>query len=198
MTARGAAAYAALLATLQAPGAFADPVRYRIDPGATRIEFSVQHLGVLRAQGRFTQAAGTVVYDAAAQGGRIELDVAGTSVTTGWTLRDAFVRGETMFDVERHPVVRFRSTQLVFRDGRLARVDGELTLRGVTRPLSFAVSGVDCAGEGRAARCVAEVDGSLRRRDFGMDFAWPLIGDEVELHFGIVAVREEAVTAAAP
>lgn len=198
MTARGVAACLALLAALPGAPAAAEPVRYRIDSAQTRIEFSVPHLGVLHAHGRFTQAAGSIVYDAAGHGGRIELDVAGASVVTGWTLRDAFIRGESMFDVDRHPVVRFRSTRLVFEDGRLARVDGELTLRGVTRPVALAVSGVDCAGEGRTARCAAEVDGSLRRRDFGMDFAWPLIGDDVELHFAIVAVRDDPVTAAAP
>lgn len=195
---RRLAACVALLAGLAAAGAGAQPVHYRLDPAPTRIEFSIVHLGVLRAHGQFTQAIGSIVYDAAAQAGRIELDVAGASISTGWTLRDAFIRGESMFNVERHPVVRFRSTHLVFAGGRLAEVEGEVTLRGVTRPVTLAVTHVDCAGEGPRARCIAEADGSLRRRDFGMDFAWPLIGDDVALRFAIVAVREEPVTASGP
>lgn len=191
------AARIALVACLPA-AAFAQPVHYRIDPVRTRIEFSVPHLGVLRAHGRFMQATGSVDYDAAAQDGRIDLDVAGASVATGWALRDAFIRGENMFDVDRYPVVRFRSTHLAFAAGRLAAVDGDLTLRGVTRPVTFTVTGLDCAGSGPGARCVAEVDGSLRRRDFGMDFAWPLIGDDVALRFAIVALRDLPVTASAP
>ena len=191
---RGFAAGIAL-AIVPAAGACAQPVHYRLDPAHTRIEFSVLHLGVLRAHGRFTQATGSVVYDAAGQDGRIELDVAGGSVSTGWTLRDAFLRGESMFDVEHHPVVRFRSTHLVFADVRLVAVEGELTLRGATRPVTLAVTRVDCAGDGHRAGCAAQVDGSLRRRDFGMDFAWPLIGDEVTLSFAIVAERDQPLTA---
>lgn len=197
MTWRALASRVILLACLPGAAALAEPVHYRLDPAQTRIEFSVLHLGVLRAPGRFTQASGSVVYDAAAQEGRIEIDVAGASISTGWSLRDAFIRGENMFDVDHHPIVRFRSTRLVFTGGRLAGVEGDLTLRGVTRPVTLAVSGVDCGGDARA-RCVAEVDGSLHRREFGMDFAWPLIGDDVQLRFAIVALRDEPVTASAP
>lgn len=195
MNGRGLAAWLAL-ACVCVVRAVAQPVHYRLDPAHTRVEFSVVHLGVLRAEGRFTQATGTVVYDAAEQDGRIGLDVTGESVSTGWTLRDSFLRGESMFDVEHHPVVRFRSTHLVFAAGRLAQVEGELTLRGVTRPVTLAVTGMDCPAD--RARCTAHVDGSLRRRDFGMDFGWPLIGDDVALSFTIVAVRDEAVAAPRP
>jgi polyisoprenoid-binding protein YceI len=170
----------------------AEPVAYRVDPARTRVEFSVLHLGVLRAHGRFTQASGRIVYDAAAHAGSIDFDVAGESVATGWTLRDSFIRGENMFDVEHHPVVRFHSTRLAFETGRLVRVDGDLTLRGVTRPIALAVLSLECghAGEAIAKGCAADVDGMIRRSDFGMDVAWPLIADEVSLRFVIGAVRE--------
>ncbi len=198
MSLRGVLAGIALLTCMPAVAALAQPVTLRIDPAHTRLEFSVAHMGLLRAHGRFTQATGSIVFDPAAQDGRVDLEVAGASVTTGWSLRDAFVRGESMFDVEHHPVVRFRSTHLVFTAGALVRVEGELTLRGVTRPLTLAVTAIDCAGAGPHARCVAEADGSLRRRDYGMDVAWPLIGDDVALRFAIVAVRDPPVTASAP
>lgn len=183
-----------LLAGLSAGVAPAQPGHYRIDPAQTRIEFEVLHLGVLRAQGRFLQASGNLDYDALGQEGRVEIDVVGASISTGWTLRDAFLRGENMFDVDRHPVVRFRSTHLVFAGGHLASVVGDLTLRGVTRPVTLAVTGMDCGDAGRS-RCVAAVAGTLHRRDYGMDFAWPLIGDEVALRFALVAVRDGPVTA---
>lgn len=170
----------------------AQATSYRVDPARTRIEFSVLHLGVLRADGHFSQATGRIVFDPSGQSGSIDFAVAGESVVTGWALRDAFIRGENMFDVEHHPVVRFRSTRLVFEEARLVRVDGELTLRGLTRPLSLTVGRLDCGRQapGAAATCAADVDGVIRRRDFGMDFAWPLIGDEVSLRFVIGAVRE--------
>jgi polyisoprenoid-binding protein YceI len=198
VTARRAARCLAVLAAAAfAATASAQPVAYRIDPALTRVEFSVLHLGILPADGRFTQATGHVVFDAAMHTGRIDVDVAGASVASGWSLRDAFIRGENMFDVERHPVVRFRSPRLVFAEERLARVDGELTLRGVTRPVSLTVTHVAC-GSGAGTRCVAAAEGVIRRRDFGMDFAWPLIGDEVSLRFAIVALREDPVMTALP
>ncbi len=181
-----------LCAAAAATPARADPVRYRVDPALTTVEFSVVHLGFLRARGRFADVAGRITLDAAAGTGAVELDVAAATVATGWALRDAFLRGELMFDAGRHPHVHFRSTRVAFAEGRLARVDGDLTLRGVTRAVSFAVTAIACGTGRHAGRdgCDAEVAGTIRRSDFALDFAWPLIDDEVELRFAIGAMRE--------
>jgi polyisoprenoid-binding protein YceI len=172
--------------------AHAEPVAYRVDGERTRVEFSVIHLGVIRADGAFERVAGRIVVDAATTTGHIDIDVAGDSVATGWSLRDAFIRSEKMFDVVRHPVVRFRSTRLEFERGRLVRVDGDLTLRGVTRPVVLTVASLDCGPrpEGVGDTCSADAEGTIHRRDFGMDFAWPLIDDKVSLRFLITATRE--------
>jgi polyisoprenoid-binding protein YceI len=172
--------------------AAAAPVTYRVDPTATVARFSVLHLGVIPAHGRFAQISGRVVLDAEAAAGSIDLDIDAASVDTGFRLRDAFVRGENMFDAERHPLVRFRSTRLVFSGHRLARVEGALTLRGITRPVVLTVASLMCAAPSGGARdsCDAEAHGTILRREFDMDFAWPLIGDEVDLDFQIRATRE--------
>jgi polyisoprenoid-binding protein YceI len=172
--------------------AAADPVGYRVDPARSAAEFVVTHLAVLRAHGRFARMSGRIVVDAAAQSGSVDLEIPAASVATGWALRDAFVRGEAMFDAGRHPVVRFRSTRLVYADGRLARVDGELTLRGVTQPVAAVVTGVACGAgpDARAETCDAEATAAIRRSDFGMDFGWPLIADDVDLLLRIRATRE--------
>jgi polyisoprenoid-binding protein YceI len=172
--------------------AAAEPVAYRVDPARSAAEFVVTHLAVFHAHGRFARMSGRIVVDAAAQAGSVDLEISAASVSTGWTLRDAFVRGENMFDADRHPVVRFRSNRLAYADGRLARVDGELTLRGVTQPVSAVVTGVACGAgpDARAETCDAEATAAIRRRDFGMDFAWPLIADDVDLFLRIRATRE--------
>ena len=150
------------------------------------------HLAVFHAHGRFARMSGRIVVDAAAQAGSVDLEISVASVSTGWTLRDAFVRGEKMFDADRHPVVRFRSTRLAYADGQLARVDGDLTLRGVTQPVAAVVIRIECGAgaDARAATCDAEATTAIRRSDFGMDFAWPLIADDVDLVLRIRAVRE--------
>jgi polyisoprenoid-binding protein YceI len=96
-----------------------------------------------------------------------------------------------MFDVERYPSIRFRSTRLDYDGSRLVAVDGEMTLHGVTRPVRFDVTRMECGaetgigGEG----CDAAVSGNISRSAFGMSFAYPLVGDEVALQFSIKAVR---------
>ncbi len=177
---------------LAAAPARAEVAVYRVEPALTTAQFSVVHLGFLRAHGTFAQVTGRIALDAAAGSGQVDLDIGTESVATGWSLRDAFLRGEHMFDSAQHPFVRFRSTRLVFADGRLARVDGELSLRGVTRPVSFEVVALACGAARHAGRdgCDAEAAGTIRRRDFDMGFAWPVIDDEVALRFVIGATRE--------
>jgi polyisoprenoid-binding protein YceI len=177
---------------LTALTANAEPAVYRVQPAQTIVEFSIIHLGVFRAEGRFTRVTGRILYDPAVPSGNVDIDIASKSVATGWGTRDAFLRGEAMFDAEHHPEVRFRSTRMEFAGGKLMRVDGELTLRGVTRPISLAVTRMECGTEANPGRdaCDAEAETTLRRREFDMDFAWPLIGDEVGLRFLIRAIRE--------
>ncbi len=170
-----------------ATAAAAGATIYRVDPARTLASFSVVHLGHFRAHGRLAVASGRIALDPAAHDGRVDFDLDAASVATGWDLRDAFVRGERMFDAARHPVLRFRSTRLVYAGGRLARVDGDLTLRGVTRPVALAVVALAC-GAGDA--CDAEATATIRRSDFAMGFAWPLIDDAVDLDLVVHAVRE--------
>lgn len=180
-----------LLAALAAAAAHAQPAAYRIDAARTRAEFEIEHLGVLHAHGRFVNVSGRLVFDPAARAGTIELDIPVASVATGWDSRDKFIRGETMFDASQYPRIRFRSTRFEFEGGRLVRVDGELTLRDVTRPVSLAVRRIECGPQAdNRDGCTAEAAGAIRRREFSMDSWWPLIGDEVELTFHVTAVRE--------
>jgi polyisoprenoid-binding protein YceI len=121
----------------------------------------------------------------------IDLAIDTGSVDMGSDLRDAFVRSEVMFDVQRFPRLRFRSTHVSYEGARLVSVDGNLTLRGVTRPVRLDVARTECAigpDDGQET-CRATVTGRISRRAFGMDFAYPLIGDEVDLDFEVTAFR---------
>lgn len=180
-------AHAGVLVAVLATGAsWAQPSAYRIDETRTHADFEVEHLGLFRAHGRFGHVAGSLVYDATAPSGAIDLVIPVTAVATGWDTRDAFLRGSTMFDAARFPRMRFMSKSFKFEGGRLLRVDGDLTLRDVTRPVSLAVHSLSCDRDA----CVADADAAIRRRDFAMDAWWPLIGDEVALRLRLVAVRE--------
>lgn len=169
----------------------ADPGTLLVDADLTRARFAVAYLGIATAQGRFGRTSGTIALDAQQKVERIDLAIDTASVDMGWDLRDAFVRSEVMFDVQRFPRLRFRSTHVSYEGARLVGVEGDLTLRGVTRPVRLDVSRVECAvrpDDGREA-CGATVSGRISRRAFGMDFAYPLIGDDVQLQFEVTALR---------
>ena len=188
--ARSAAAVVCVLAL--APCAAAEPVVYTVDARQSRIEFAVDYLGLSTARGRFERISGEIMVDRSGGEGRVELAIEADSVHTGWDLRDQFLRGGRMLDAERHPQIGFRSRTLAFTVGRLAAVDGLLTLRGVTHPARFEVTRLEC-GEGREGAsdtCAATVAGRISRAAFGMDFLYPLIADDIRLEFGIVAGRE--------
>lgn len=184
------------IAAASVAAAAAEPV-YRIDPERTVATFSVSELGLWQRTGHFGRARGQILYDADAETGGIDLAVDAAAVETGWSLRDDFVRGEHMLDAARHPQFRFRSTTLTFDAHRLVAVDGLLTLHGVTLPVRLRVTELDCEasrGEG-GERCSAAISGSISRRAFGMDFAYPLIGDDVRIDIAVSALR---VAGAAP
>ena len=171
---------------LLAPTAGAQPLTYRIDPAHTQAEFEVDHLGVFRAQGRFANVGGTLVYDGSAQSGAIDLTIPVASVATGWDTRDQFLRGTSMFDASQFPRMRFVSKRFEFESGRLAHVAGDLTLRDVTQPVTLRVRAMHCQSD----TCVAEASAVIRRREFAMDAWWPLIGDDVQLRLHLTVVRE--------
>lgn len=190
MTRAAVLAMAALAAIVPA-GARSSDV-YRVDPERTSVGFEVSQLGLFMQSGRFGHAYGRIIYDADAQSGSVDLTVETATVDTGWELRDSFVRGEDMLDAARYPKLEFRSTAMSFAGHKLVAVDGELTLRGVTRPVRFEVRNIECgpaAGEG-GERCSAEIVGRISRHDFGIDYAYPFVGDEVLLTFAVSALRQ--------
>jgi polyisoprenoid-binding protein YceI len=182
----------AMLVPAAAALAVANAQTYRIAPDRTHAAFTVSQLGVLRQEGRFHRVSGTILLDPALPGGgRIDVAIDLASVDTGWELRDDFIRGEQMFDVARYPVMQFRSTHLDYRGPRIVGAEGNVTLHGVTKPMRFEVNRFECgttSADGRES-CGATVSGRLLRREFGMDFAYPLIGDVVTLNFAITAFR---------
>jgi polyisoprenoid-binding protein YceI len=162
---------------------------YRVEPELTSEEFAVSHLG-LSQHGHFARARGTIVLDTDSRSGKIELLIDATSVNTGWPARDEFLKGADMFDAARFPVIAFRSTQLAFEGSRIFAVAGELTMHGVTRPVSLKVGRLDC-GKTPDERegCDADVAATIKRSDFGMTYALGLVGDEIALSFQLTAFR---------
>ncbi|OBF54584.1 YceI family protein [Mycolicibacterium monacense] len=168
---------------------------WAIDPVHSTIGFSVRHLMVSKVRGTFDDFSGaiTVGEDGTAS---VTAEIAVASVNTRNEQRDAHLRAADFFDVENHPVATFTSTG-VRADGDGYAIDGEFTLKGVTKPITLDLefSGTNPGmGHGEVAGFDASV--VLNRKDFGIDFDAPLetggavVGDKITVTLEIEALKQ--------
>jgi polyisoprenoid-binding protein YceI len=167
---------------------------WAIDPVHSSIAFSVRHLVVSKVRGVFDTFSGTItVAEDGTASVRAEIDVA--SVDTRNAQRDAHLKSADFFDVENHPTATFVSTS-VREDGAAHLVDGDFTLKGVTKPVTLRLefNGVN-PGMGHGEVAGFEASAVLNRKDFGIDIDMPLetggavVGDKVTLTLEIEALR---------
>jgi polyisoprenoid-binding protein YceI len=155
--------------TRQRPGTVA---LYEIDPEHSSAQFSVRHLMVANVRGELGRVTGFVFFDEAnIARSRVSAVIDVTTIRTRNPKRDTHLRSSDFLDVERHPTITFTSGEIrIAPEGRL-RVHGDLTIRGVTRPvpLSVALSDEINDGDGRLVRGVTART-RINRKDFGV--AW--------------------------
>jgi polyisoprenoid-binding protein YceI len=175
--------------------AAAEPVRYDIDPGHTNVLASWSHLGFSNPSINFGQAKGTIVYDAddvSASSVEVTLPISGISA-----LADQFFEHLTSgdwFDVAQYPEARFRSTAVApAGEGRL-KVTGDLTVKGVTRPVVLDVV-LNGSGEHPMTKRPAigfDATATLKRSEFGLGRYVPMVSDEVALRITTEASAKAA------
>jgi polyisoprenoid-binding protein YceI len=168
---------------------------WTIDPVHSSIGFSVRHLVVSKVRGSFATFNGAIVV---AEDGTpsVSAEIAVDSVDSGNEQRDGHVKSADFFDVEKYPTATFVSTG-VRADGGNYVLDGDFTLKGVTKPvqLSLEFNGVNPGmGQGEVAGFEASV--VLNRKDFGIDIDMPLetggavVGDKVTITLEIEALKQ--------
>jgi len=173
------------------------PGTWAIDPTHSEVGFSVRHLMVSKVKGRFTAFAGTFVTGENPLDSSVEATVALSSIDTGNADRDGHLRSPDFFDVEQYPELTYRSTG-VRADGDDFVIDGELTLRGVTRevPLHLEVHGFQPTTPFGDSRAGFTATGEIDRRDFGVSFNMALeaggvgLGNKIEITLEIEAVLQ--------
>ena len=165
---------------------------YKVDPLHTVTTFSVNHLGLSLQRGSFGRTTGMVVLDRAARMGSIDVAIDAASVTSGSSSREAMLKGEDYFNVAQFPVITFKSTRLKFDGDSLVGCDGELTMRGITRPVSLSVADFKCAIHPATKKpaCGAEVATRVKRSDFGMTKNQASTGDDVIIAVAIEAIQQ--------
>jgi polyisoprenoid-binding protein YceI len=172
------------------------PGTYAIDASHSAVEFVVRHLGLSKVRGGFNAFDGVIEIADRPEESMVTVDVALVSLDTREPNRDEHLRASDFFDVPNHPTMSFRSTR-VTGSGTDWTVDGDLTLRGVSNPVSLVVT---FEGAGRdpwgGHRIAFSASGEIVRDRWGMNWNQVLetgglvIGKKVKLELEVEAVRD--------
>ncbi len=168
---------------------------WNVDPAHSHVTFSVRHIGISKVRGSFGEYEGALVFDD--DGG---LTATGTiqaaSIDTSQPGRDDHLRGEDFFDVEKHPTITYASTSVTPTGDNTFEVVGDLTLLGVTKPITLAVTlGGTETDAFNIDRVGLEATGEILRSDFGMGFNIPLgsgalaLSDKIKIDVDVSAIK---------
>ncbi|AXF00335.1 YceI family protein [Paraburkholderia hospita] len=163
---------AGALASSMAAGAFAADT-YQLDPTHTYPSFEADHMGgVSTWRGKFTKSSGTVTLDRAAKTGTVDVTVDTSSIQIGNTKLEEHLRSPDFFDVAKYPTATYKGTAIKFDGDTPVAVDGQLTMKGITKPVNLKIDSFKCIQHPVLKRevCGVEAEGEFNRSDFGMDF----------------------------
>jgi len=186
---------ASVVAAIAIP-AIAAEESFVVEPVHSQPSFETRHIGMSPQRGNFGKVSGKVTLDRAEKKGTIDITIDATSIRTFDARLDAIVKGERFFNVETFPTLTFKSDKVTFDGDRVVGVDGDMTMIGVTKPVSFKVVNFTC-GENpfnKKPMCGAEATATIKRSDWGMTNGLNINnpGDEVRLMIPIEAYREVA------
>jgi len=164
---------------------------YQIDPVHSSLVFRVKHMNTAYVYGMFTSMKGTVVVDEANPArSSINIEVDADSVNTNNQQRDNHLRSPDFFNTRQFPTITFRSTEIRRVNANTVQVRGDLTMRGVTRPIT---ANVTLTGKGKNAQgrdiIGFETTFTIRRSEFGIRYGLPGLGDDVRVTLSIEAMR---------
>jgi polyisoprenoid-binding protein YceI len=178
--------------------------KWQVDTAHTTVEFAVRHLMISTVKGRFTGVQGTVTMpDEDPARARVEVTIDAASISTGNEQRDQHLRSPDFLDVARFPTLTFRSTKVEPLGSDQFRLTGDLTIKGVTRPVELVVTREGAVKDPWGGyRAGFTATGKLRRSDFGITWNQMIeaggvaVGDEVKLAIEVELVREALPAAA--
>ncbi|MBI1849499.1 MAG: YceI family protein [Planctomycetes bacterium] len=167
---------------------------YSVDPVHSFVTFRIVHVGVSATHGRFDDVSGTfVVDDADPTKSTVDVQVKAESIDTNNKKRDEDLKGPDYFNVKQFPTIAFKSKSVKPAGDKKFEVSGDLTLHGVTKPLTFTLTHI---GSGKTPfkdfRSGYETTFTIKRTDFDMKKMLEGIGDEVQITVAIEGIRQDA------
>jgi polyisoprenoid-binding protein YceI len=182
----------ALIFTVTASAAFAAPETYVVDGSHTYPRFSYSHLGFSTQLSRFNTTTGKVVFDKAAKTGSVDIEIDAKSVDTGSTLFNQHIQGEDFLDTAKYPKAMFKSTNVVFEGDKPAKIEGNLTIKGVTKPVTLTVTSFQAMPHPMQKKDAigANAYTTIKRSEFNAGKYAPNVGDEVRIDIAIEAIKQ--------
>ena len=171
----------------------ANAANYNIDPSHTFPSFEADHMGLSVWRGKFDKTSGTIQMDRAAKTGSMDITIDAASIDFGLDKMNSHAKSADMFNVEKFPTVTYKGNKFVFEGEQLVAVEGELTMLGVTKPVTLKVNKFKCIMHPRYKReaCGADATAEFKRTDFGLNYATPTFAPEVKLAIQVEAIKAE-------
>jgi polyisoprenoid-binding protein YceI len=165
---------------------------YKADPEHTFVSFSYRHLNYTVQTSRFDRVNGSIVINDANDGGSIDMTVATNSISTGSTTFNQVLLSDDFFSSEKYPVATFKSNHITFNQNDISTINGELTIKGISKPIIITVEHFNCSRNLLTFQytCGANASSKISRTDFDLGKYTPFVGDEVTLNIVIEASRQ--------
>ena len=192
MTQLNRLAAALAFATVAATSAIAAPQTYVVEGTHTFPRFSYSHFGYSTQLSRFDKTTGTVVFDAEGKTGAVDIVIDMTSVNTGFTDFNGHIQGEDFLDTAKFPKATFKSTKVVFEGDKPKSIEGNLTLKGVTKPVTLTVTSFQAMPHPMMKKPAigANAFTVVKRSEFNAGKYAPYVGDDVRIEIAIEAIAQ--------
>jgi polyisoprenoid-binding protein YceI len=183
---------AALAFTGALASAMAAPVTYGVDGSHTFPRFSYSHFGYSTQLSSFSKTTGKVVFDAEAKRGTVDIVIDMKSVSTGFADFNEHIQGEDFLDTAKFPQATFKSTKVIFEGDKPQFIEGQLTIKGVTKPVTLTVTSFQAMPHPMMKKPAlgANAFTVIKRSEFNAAKYAPYVGDEVRIDIAIEAIAQ--------
>ncbi len=185
-------AIATLFAAAVSAPALAAPETYVMDASHTFARFSYSHFGYSTQLSHFNKTSGKITIDRAAKTGSVDVTIDTTSVETGSAVFNGHIQGEDFLNTEKYPTATFKSKKVNFDGDKVASVAGDLTIKGVTKPVTLTLTSFQCMPHPimKKDACGANATAVIKRTEFNAGKYAPYVGDDVTLTIAVEAIKE--------
>jgi polyisoprenoid-binding protein YceI len=183
---------AALAFTGALASAVAAPVTYGVDGTHTFPRFSYSHFGYSTQLSSFSKTTGKVVFDAEAKKGSVDIVIDMKSVSTGFADFNEHIQGEDFLDTAKFPQATFKSTKVIFEGDKPQLIEGQLTIKGVTKPVTLTVTSFQAMPHPMMKKPAlgANAFTVIKRSEFNAGKYAPYVGDDVRIDIAIEAMAQ--------